>query len=297
MIKTATTSRIKSKSLVRASLELGRVLADRNGVTFRAKGTCMYPTVRAGDVLRIQSCRAADVSVGDIAVGRKPGFLFAHRVIGKGLERGRAYIITRPDQSQVGSDGPTFDESLLGKVVTIERNSRAVPLHPFAHPWPVRGYYALRLAWVEVVQPMRAGLAHALESVQATTLYRGLAMSWLALARPRISYAVRLPMPALGDAVYRQLPPETFDVRTDWRGRPVDRWTLTLHLDGNRQPVAWASFARSGAADWHLVESFVCARYRGAGLDDKLLRRAEAILEGEGDPLERHPETKEAYAL
>jgi hypothetical protein len=297
MIKTASTSKIKSKSLVRASLELGRVLADRNGVTFRAKGTCMYPTVRAGDVLRIQSCRAADVSVGDIAVGRKPGFLFAHRVIGKGMEKGRAYIITRPDLSQVGNDGPTFDESLLGKVVAIERNGRAVPLHLLAHPWPVRGYYALRLALVEVGQTMLAGLARALETVQTGTLYRGLAMSWLALARPRISYAVRLPMLALGDAVYRQLPPEMFDVRADWRGRPVDRWTLTLHLDGNRQPAAWASFARSGGADWHLAESFVCLRYRGAGLDDQLLRRAEAILEGGADPLERHEESKEAYAL
>jgi hypothetical protein len=294
MIETASASRIKSKSIVRASLELGRVLADRNGVTFRAKGTCMYPTVRAGDVLRIQSCRAADVSVGDIAVGRKPGFLFAHRVIGKGMKKGRAYIISRPDLSQVGSDGPTFDESLLGKVVAIERNGRSVPLHLFAHPWPVRGYYALRLALVEVVQPMLAGLAQALETVQTSTLYRGLAMSWLILARPRISYSVRLPVLALGFAVYRQLPLETFDVRTDWRGRPVDRWTLTLHLDGNRQPAGWATFARGGGADWHLVESFVCLRYRGAGLDDKLLRRAEAILEGGATPWN---DTKKAKRL
>ncbi|MGB7630678.1 MAG: hypothetical protein WBM29_06295, partial [Candidatus Deferrimicrobium sp.] len=171
-----------------------------------------------------------------------------------------------------------FEESLLGKVVAIERNGRAVPLHLIAHPWPVRAYHAMRLALVEAMRPMLAGLAQALETVQTSTLYRALAMSWLALARPRISYSVRLPMPALGFAVYRQLPPEAFDVRTDWRGRPVDRWTLTLHLDGNRQPAGWATFARGGGADWHLVESFVCLRYHGAGLDDKLLRRAEAIL-------------------
>jgi len=296
MIKTASASRIKSKSLVRASLELGRVLADRNGATFRAKGTCMYPTVRAGDVLRIQSCRAADVSVGDIAVGLKPGFLFAHRVIGKGMEKGRAYIITRPDLSQVGSDGPIFDESLLGKVVTIERNGRPVPLHPATQPWPVRGYCALRLAVIETVQPMLAGLAQALETVQASALYRGLAMRWLSLVHPRISYAVRLPMPALGDAVYRQLSPETFDVRNDWRGRPVDRWTLALHLNGNRQPAAWATFARGGAADWHMAESFVCSRYHGAGLDDKLLRRANAILEGGSGPPEQNKESKESLS-
>lgn len=297
MIRTASASRIRSKSLVRASLELGRVLADRNGLTFRAKGTCMYPTVRAGDVLRIQSCRAADVSVGDIAVGRKQGYLFAHRVIGKGLEKGRACIITRPDRSQVGSDGPTLDESLLGKVVAIERNGGPVPLHPTAYPWPVRVYYAMRLALIEAVQQLLAGLAQVLETVQASALYRRLSMRWLAIERPHISYAVRLPMPALGDAVYRELTSETFDVRVDWRGRPVGRWTLALHLNGNRRPAAWATFARDGAADWRVVESFVCARYRGSGLDDKLLCRADAILEGEAGPLERHEESKEALAF
>ena len=296
MIKTASISKAGSKSLVRASLELGRVLADRNGVTFRAKGTCMYPTIHAGDVLRIQSCRAIAVSVGDIAVGRKPGFLFAHRVIGKGMEKGRTYIITRPDIARVGSDSPTFDDSLLGKVVAIERNGRAVPLHPAVHSWPVRGTYALRLALIEAVPPLLAGLAQALETVQASALYRILAMRWLALARPHISYAVRLPMPALGDAVYRQLPPETFDVRTDWRGRPVNRWTLTLHLDGSPQPAAWASFARNGVADWRVVESFVCARYRSTGLDAKLLRRADAILAEGADPLERLEESQEALS-
>ena len=156
MIHTAFASRAKSKSLVRSSLELGRVLADRNGITFRAKGTCMYPTIRAGDVLRILSCRATEVSVGDIAVP-KAGFLFAHRVIATGMEKGRAYIVTRPDIARVGSDGPMFDESLLGRVAAIERNGRTVPLHSGAQPWPVRGYHALRLGLIKAAQPLRAG--------------------------------------------------------------------------------------------------------------------------------------------
>jgi hypothetical protein len=292
MIHTAFASRAKSKSLVRSSLELGRVLADRNGITFRAKGTCMYPTIRASDVLRIISCRAAEVSVGDIAVGRKPGFLFAHRVIATGMEKGRAYIVTRPDIARVGSDGPTFDEGLLGRVAAIERNGKTVLLHPGAQSRPVRGYHALRLGLIKAAQPLRAGLVQVLEIAQASLFYRRLASRCAAWARLRIAYMVRVPLTALGDAVYRQLAPETFDVQADWRGRRVDRWTLTLHLNGNPRPAAWATFARSGACDWNLAESFVCARYRGAGFEDKLLRRAEAILEREPGAVSRNEARK-----
>jgi hypothetical protein len=297
IIRPPSASKIRSKSLVRASLELGRVLADRNGLTFRVKGTCMYPTIRAGDVLRIQSCPAADVAVGDIAVGRKPGFLFAHRVIGKGREKGYAYLITRPDTAHVGSDGPLLDESLLGKVVAIERGGRPVPLHPKSYRKLLRSYYTGCRVLIESLQRLRAGLDPALETVQAGAFYRGLAKRWQALTRPRISYVVRLPMSALGDAAYRELSPESFDVGSDWRGRPVGRFTLTAHVNGSRRPAAWTTFARDGAVDWRVVESFVCVRYRGWALEEQLLQRADAVLKAGNGHLKRHAESNEAHVF
>lgn len=92
----------------------------------------MYPTVRPGDVLRIQPRRAAEVAVGEIAVCRTSAYLFSHRVIAKGERGGRAYIVTRPDRSRVGSDAPTFDENLLGAVVSITRAGKPAPLMPTA---------------------------------------------------------------------------------------------------------------------------------------------------------------------
>src|SRR5512136_1699800 len=123
-------SSLANPSLVLASLDIGRVLADRDGVTFRAQGTCMYPAVRPGDVLRIQSRAAAQVNVGDMAVCRGDDFLFSHRVIAKGECDGRAFIVTRPDRAHNESDAPTFDEDLLGVVVAITRNDKPVPLAP-----------------------------------------------------------------------------------------------------------------------------------------------------------------------
>ena len=91
-----------------ASLEIGRVLADRDGVTFRAQGTCMYPTIRQGDVLRIRSCAASQVTVGEIAVCRTPEFLFSHRVIATGERDGRPFVVTRSDRNLGEGDGPTW---------------------------------------------------------------------------------------------------------------------------------------------------------------------------------------------
>jgi len=266
------------KSLAGASLDIARVLADRDGLTFRADGTCMYPTIRPGDVLHIQSCNAADVSVGDIAVCRRPRYLFSHRVIAKGSEAGRAYIVTRPDRARNKDDGPTFDENLLGVVVAMKRNGRSVPLRQDTRFWPVRRYFALRLTLIET--RLRAFLwwYSMLTRLQENGLYRRLAKAWLFLARPRISYTVRVPMPGLGDAVYRQMGPETFNGESDWRGRPVQRWTLTLHLNAASQPAAWMTLARETEDQWQGEECFVSARYRGAGLDEMLRSRADVIL-------------------
>jgi len=266
-------------SLVIASLDMGRVLADRDGVTFRVHGMCMYPTVRPGDVLRIQSRTVAEVAVGDIAVWRGPDYLFGHRVIGKNERDKRPYIITRPDRSRNGSDAPKSDEDLLGVVVTITRNGKPVPLRPTPYPWPVRCYYATRLALTEAAERTRLWLGNALPRAQNYAIYRKMARAWLAMARPRITYAVQMPLNAkLGESVYRRLTPDEFDVQKDWRERRVERWTLALHWNGGRQPAAVATFVRNSSDEWRVAEMSVRLRYRGMGLDDKLVRQAKSIL-------------------
>jgi len=254
------------------------MLADRNGIVFRAKGKCMYPTIRAGDVLRVESRTAVEVNVGDIAVCRRPKCLLSHRVIEKGTKGGRAYIVTRPDGARESSDGPTFDENLLGVVVAIQRNGKPVPLQPVAYSWPLRRYFALRFAMAEAAARMLPRLEELLAVVQNGSLYKLAAKKCLSLRSPALEFTVRVPSPALGDVAYRQLAPEDFDVRKDWRGRPVKRWTLVLNLNGAPRPAAWATFVRNGEESWRVGESFVRRHYRGAGLDGALLRRAAEIL-------------------
>ena len=275
-------------SLSHGSLEIARVLADRNGLTFRSDGTCMYPTIRPGDVLQIQSRPMVDIKVGDIAVCRRPKHLFSHRVMAKGTEQGRAYIITRPDRT-LKEDSPTFDENLLGVVVEIKRRGKSVPLGPASLNPARRFYYSLVLTSMETRMRARLWRRGFTARLLETPLYPGLARVWFRLARPALSFTVRLPMPALGDAVYRQMAPDDFSVERDWRGRPVRRWTLTLHLSGYLEPAAWVTLVQGEDGLWQTEDSRVAAWCRGGGLEEKLLARAEEILHRTGHRLQMRP--------
>jgi hypothetical protein len=242
----------------------------------------MYPAVRPGDVLRIRPCAIRDAAVGDIAVCRRPTHLFSHRVVDKKTDGERSYIITRPDRIPEGDDGPTHEEDFLGIVSSIERSGRSIPasqLRAASYAWPLTAWFALRIKSIET--GLRAQLLwnEALFRIQESPFYRLPACSWLALARPRISYMVRIPQPSLGDAVYRELKPEEFDPRSDWRGRPVNRWTLVLNMNDRREPAAWMTWSRSETSTWAEDESFIMGRYRGTGLEKKLRSQAESILQ------------------
>jgi GNAT superfamily N-acetyltransferase len=82
--------------------------------------------------------------------------------------------------------------------------------------------------------------------------------------------------------VYRQLAPDEFDARAEWQGRAIARWTLALHVNDQRTPAAWATFGRGAGDAWRMETAHVRRRYRGAGLEDRLMRQADGILARDG---------------
>lgn len=271
-----------AKNLSSAFLELGRVLANRDGMTFRAKGTCMYPTVRAGDILRIRSCPAAEVQLGDIAVFRRMKYLFAHRVIEKGETNGRAYIVTRPDGRRESGESPVFEDDLLGVVVSIERSGRKVPIEPNSHRWPMRFYFASHAALQTSASLILARWAVKLAFLQTCVPYKELAKLWVTVRYPRRVYRVRLPVPALGEAVFQEVTPEKFNFLQDWRGRPVQRWTLALHFDTGREPAASATMTSDQNGLWNVAEFTIRPWFRGAGLEAALVHKIDDLLRKAG---------------
>jgi hypothetical protein len=277
----------RNRSLVIASLELGRVLADRGKVSFRAKGTCMFPCIRPDDVLQIESRTIDQVAVGDIAVCRTPDYLYGHRIIEKGIKENRAYIVTRSDRTRGGGDAPVINNNLLGVIVAIERKGKRVPLQPIPYPRLVRRFLFSRLNFTKATNRVRSLLFKKadtiLASIQTWKLYRFFIVRRFASFRPQSTFIVHIPFNSkFGDALYRKLKPDEFDIKNSLLGHSVDRWTLVLHLNGTRHPAASATFARHDADSWKLEESNVRVRYRGAGLEGILIQEAEKILAKNG---------------
>lgn len=267
------------QSLVQVWPEMGRVLADRDKITFRASGTCMYPTVRPGDILTIRSCPPSDARIGDIAVCSGPDYLFSHRVVDKGALNGNAFVLTRPDRSRYGNDGPTYDENMIGVVVAIKRNGKDVPLEPTEYSLPLRVYYQMCLMMITHAERLRLLAQTVLPRLLNTSLYRVVGKTFWSIARPRLVFKLQLPVNStLWPAVHRSLNPEEFDPRMQWKGRPIDRWSLSLLVTGAQEPAAWITFERPGSGGWRIEESHVRLRFSGLGLEDTLLERAREIL-------------------
>jgi signal peptidase I len=101
------------------------LLAEGRTVRFRADGASMEPAIRDGDVVTVAPF-VGDVHRGDVLLYRTGGRLHAHRVVGpvRGAKEG----------IRVRGDAPGWEEErvpvadVLGRVETIERDGRAVPL-------------------------------------------------------------------------------------------------------------------------------------------------------------------------
>lgn len=246
----------------------------------------MYPAVRPGDVLSVRSCRPDDVMIGDIAVCRRPGYLFGHRVIRLAEQDGRLCVVTRPDRSRGGDDGPTFEEDLLGVVVSIRRDGAEVTLDPTSSSRIVGFYHDARVAVAEARLSSRLRVVGALGRLHHLGLYQRLARLCFARALSRARLVVRVPVnEALGGSVFREMGPGVFDPEDTWNGRSPDRWTVVA-LIGDKKPVAGSiEVLRVSARGWQVRDAAVRVRYGGTGLDEVLRRAAATIVDRSG----RHP--------
>ena len=273
-------------SLVVESLEIGRALADHGRAKFRAQGSCMYPCIQPGDTLHIESRLIEEIKVGDIAVVRHDGFFFGHRTIDKGEDEDGPYIVTRPDRSNHGSDGPTHEEDILGVVQKIERRGKQAS----TALKPLRGYAKVRVSlWEWWNWDIRLRLIKELEWVQRLRLYKSIAALCVKALHPQLRYEVRLPLkPGQTHDLYRVFPPDQFDVTQPFQqGKPVMEWTLALYLDAMRTPAGWAILILKPeecpwGKGWHIENLWVRIRYRGAGLEDTISQQAEKILARSG---------------
>lgn len=88
-------------------------------------GWSMLPTVWPGDTLQIERAGFEDISEGDIVLFGRDRRVFAHRVVAKVGEFGRAQIITQGD-GMARPDPPVTSSELLGKIVLVVSKGRCI---------------------------------------------------------------------------------------------------------------------------------------------------------------------------
>jgi hypothetical protein len=246
----------------------------------------MYPCVQPGDTLHIESRLIEDIMVGDIAVVRHNGFLFGHRTIAKGEDKDGPYIVTRPDRSNHGNDGPTYGENILGVVTRIERRGKQASTNPKPLSFCEKARVSL---WEWWNWDARLRMSKRLERIQRLRLYKSIAALCVKALHPQLRYEVRAPLkPGQTHDLCRVFPPEQFDVNQPLQqGKPFMEWTLALYVDATRTPSGWATLVHRPeecprGKGWHIEDLWVRIRYRGAGLDKAVVSKAGDILARSG---------------
>jgi hypothetical protein len=267
------------------SVAMGKLLAETGKISFRASGTCMYPAVRPGDLLHVAPKEIREIAVGEIAVYRKAGRLFGHRAVARGEDSVGPFLVTRPDRAKGGDDGLIRDPDVLGVVRRIERNGREVQARdgvPAGGPTMVPSLVAVL---IDGRQAARERILRAFGSVQRTGIYRRIAGPWLVPAASEMEYVVEVPLDGRpGSPFSRELGAreiDSFDLRGN--GAP-ERWTLILRR--NLRPAASLSFLRRPPGcpyeGWWLTGAKARIRYRGTGVEERLVGKAREILARSG---------------
>ncbi len=121
----------------------------REGYAIRclAVGLSMSPFLKKGDLLMVQPIALEEAGVGEIVAFRRDesqSVLTTHRVVQKGADGGRRYVITKGDRN-IYRDLPLVSpQEVVGKVVGIERKAQVISLEtPF---YRLRGYLMARLS-------------------------------------------------------------------------------------------------------------------------------------------------------
>lgn len=283
------------RSLIVSHLDLGRELADRRKVSFRTHGTCMYPCIRPGDLLTVESRTIEQINVGEIVVFRRGDTLFSHRAISAGTSHQGIYIVTRSDRAGETNDGPLYAEDILGVVISVRRGNANQPLDP----QPLRGLVSLYAAGSEFrdrrLRPLGLRI---LKWMQKLSWYRSVSRIWIERYCRDPKFVVRVPLgPRQSHDLYRRFPADEFDPgQLLWRGEPPARWALDLYLNGERTASGMITIVRHPdncprGSGWWAEERKTRLLYRGTGLEDALFDEAGRILAKDGMMLQGRTES------
>jgi hypothetical protein len=287
MRDTARPANSSGMSLVVSSLEIGKLLTKSGKTTFRAHGTCMYPNVRPGDLLYITPKKVDETRIGEIAVFRRGQNLFGHRIIANGKDDRGFFILTRPDRSDQGNDGPTYDEDLLGIVTTMKRRRSYFDPAKKSYSLPEKMYFDANVSLLGRSPVVMAFALRLLAKVQYSVPYRKISPR---LLKPsELDFAVLCSLHHWRAAdLYRKLSPDELSgLKSSADDKDaIASWILALYSKGCKGQLASLTFASTPKgcpfSGWWISAVRAKLLYRGTGLETLLLGKAEEIFARSG---------------
>lgn len=114
----------------RAAIEMSlaeEVLRSYGRLRILARGSSMIPTIFPGDVLLVEHSLFQRLRPGDVALAQRDGRFFAHRVVRLTALGGSPRVITCGDALNQ-EDPAFFHDEILGRVTTVVRGGRRIPL-------------------------------------------------------------------------------------------------------------------------------------------------------------------------
>jgi signal peptidase I len=100
------------------------LLAKGHAVRFRASGLSMYPAIRDGDLVTVESVDVTDIRRGDVLLCRLEHTVVAHRLVRIiRADDGAVYVELRGDAA-FENDSPEPFTSVIGRVTVVAQHGR-----------------------------------------------------------------------------------------------------------------------------------------------------------------------------
>jgi signal peptidase I len=95
-------------------------------LTINYTGNSMFPTLRKGDILRVEPYKDSEISSGDVIVYRRSydGLLVVHRVVS--IDKG--FVQTKGDNAQFKDNVLLERNDIIGHVISVRRGEKGATL-------------------------------------------------------------------------------------------------------------------------------------------------------------------------
>jgi len=275
-----------SESLIIQLFDLGKLFVDKKMVTFNAQGTCMYPCIRQGDTLYLQPKNSEQMQIGEIAVYRRNNRLYSHRVIAKGADGDRGFVITRPDTSEYGDDGPVYNADILGVVAQVGRNGNTFSVLKRDYDLTEKIWAGFRLKYFHFNQRLLQKFSFFVAFLQQFKLYRLLTGVFLRNANKDMVFVFSVPLRCnMADKLYQKVSEEELCRLISGNNDNLTlKWEAALRINSkDAAAMVFRLRLKSGKFyGWWLTGAKIRIKYRGSIVEKALLDKVDSLLKRSG---------------